>query len=342
MASNSKKKILALAPNWLGDVAMCTPALRALRKRFPDAQFTVAGRASACQLLEGLAWIDRLHTLPARPRLDVLLREASALRSHARDVAVIFPHSFRAALLAMFTGAKRRIGYDRGGRSWLLTDRVPPYRENGAIAPIYMSWEYLSLLAPLGCEDDGQGLELYADPAECAAVKARFTGSGPVVGIAPGAAFGPSKRWPAEYYARVADALAEHAGAQCVLITGPGEADTRAAVLAAAKTPLIECHDGKSGIARLKATIASLDLLIGNDSGPRHIAIAFKKPVICVMGSTSPRYTESPWEIGRVIRIDVECGPCQKPVCATDHRCMLQIHPQTVADAALEFLPARS
>lgn len=270
-----------------------------------------------------------------------MTRMAVELHPLARDLAVLFPHSFRAALLAVMAGAHRRIGYDRGGRSWLLTDRVPPHREAGRITPIYMAREYLDLIAPLGAVDDGEGLELAAAPGEIARVqeKLRGGGDGPVIAFAPGAAFGPSKRWPAERYAEVADLLSAKTGARCVLLTGAGEEDTRAAVLKAAKTPFIDCNDGPPSIARLKAVLSRVDLLIGNDSGPRHIAIAFKKPVICIMGPTSPRYTDSPWERGRLLRVEVDCGPCQKPTCATDHRCMTRISPESVAEAACAFLP---
>ncbi len=337
--SPNPQHILVLAPNWLGDAAMCTPALRALKQRFPAAELCVAGQPGICQLLDGLPWIDRLYSLPKRPGFFRMLAMASALRPLSRDLAVVFPHSFRAAWLAWMAGARRRIGYDRGGRAWLLTDRIAPHRETGRITPIYMAREYLDLVAPLGCEEDGRGLELAADAAAVEKVRRKLAGSGPIVGFAPGAAFGPSKRWPAERYARVADLLAERVGARCVLMTGPGEEDTREAVLRAASTPLIDCNEGAPSIARLKAVISQLDLLIGNDSGPRHIAIAFQKPVICIMGSTSPKYTDSPWEKGRILRVDVDCGPCQKPTCATDHRCMTRISPEAVAAAALEFLP---
>jgi len=335
--SRDAPQILALLPNWLGDVAMCTPALRALRTRFPEASLCVSGRPSACQLLEGLSWFDHEVRIPPRPGPMMMLRAAWRLRHHARDISVIFPHSTRAALLARLAGSRRRIGYDREGRSFLLTDRVASYRENGRITPIYMAREYLDLVAALGCADDGRGLELHAAEEELAAVRRYLPGEGCVVGIAPGAAFGPSKRWPAERYAAVADRLASEWGACCVLLTGPGEEDTRAAVLGAARSRLIECHEGHPTIARLKATIAALDLLICNDSGPRHIAIAFKKPVICIMGPTSPRYTESPWEIGRVLRVDVDCGPCQQPICATDHRCMTRITADDVVEAARTY-----
>jgi heptosyltransferase-2 len=340
--SDSPSRILALAPNWLGDVAMCTPSLRALAARYPDAELTVAGRPAVCALLAGLPWITRNLELPPRPSLSGMVGLAKTLRPHSRDLAVVFPHSFRAALLARLTGARRRVGYARGSRGMLLTDAVPPYTENGRIAPIYMGREYLDLVAAVDAQNDDQGLELHVDDAYRETVRARLAGEGPLVGIAPGAAFGPSKMWPAERYAAVADALHKQVGARCVLITGPGEEATRDAVLAAAKHPLLRADEGRPSIALLKAVIAELDLLVGNDSGTRHIAVAFGVPVVCIMGSTSPRYSEGPYEKGRVLRVDVDCGPCQKPVCTTDHRCMTRIDPRWVTDTAREFLPTAS
>lgn len=335
------KHILALSPNWVGDAAMCTPALRAIARRYPGAELTVAGRRAACDLLKGLPFIHRLVPIPPKPGVWAMLRAARELRPFARDAAVVFPHSARAAILARMTDAKRRIGYDRGNRSWLLTDRVEPYRVNGVIEPIYMAQEYLDLLAPLGCKDDGKGLELRVDEDSLRQVGPRLEGEGPLVGIAPGAAFGPSKLWPAERYAAVADGLTERAGARCVLLTGPGEETTRDAVLKNAKHPLIRYDEGEPSIAKLKAAVSRLDLLIGNDSGTRHIAVAFGVPVVCIMGPTSPKYSCGPYEKGEVLRVDVDCGPCQKPVCSTDHRCMTRITTEWVLSSAMKYLTRR-
>ena len=332
------QRILALAPNWLGDVAMATPALRALKWRFPEAVLTVAAKASACALLEGVPWLGQLEALPDRPGPADLFRIARRLAPAAADLCVVFPHSVRAALLARLTGARRRVAYGRNHRRWLLTDPVRPHTENGVITPIYMAREYLDLVAPLGCVDDGEGLELHAGGEERAAVRSLLDGAGPVVAIAPGAAFGPSKRWLPERYAAVAAALAASHDAQCLLLTGPGEEETREAVLAAAECPLITPQQDAPTVARLKAAIAECDLFIGNDSGPRHIAIAFKKPVVCVMGPTSPVYTDSPWERGEVLSVPVDCGPCQKPHCTTDHRCMTGVTVERVVAAARAWL----
>ncbi|NUM55750.1 MAG: lipopolysaccharide heptosyltransferase II [Candidatus Hydrogenedentes bacterium] len=332
------KRILALAPNWVGDVAMCTPALRAIARRYPEAELTVAGRQTACDLLDGLPYIARRVAVVSRPTLIQILNAARELRPFARDAAIVFPHSARAAILAWMTGARRRVGYKRGNRSWLLTDRVEPHRVNGVIEPIYMASEYLHLLAPLDCADDGKGLELRASEEALAQVRPHLEGGGPLVGIAPGAAFGPSKLWPADRYAAVADELKEKSGARCVLLTGPGEEETRNAVIRNAKYPLIRYDEGTQTIVKLKAAISQLDLLIGNDSGTRHIAVAFGVPVVCIMGPTSPKYSCGPYEKGKVLRVDVDCGPCQKPVCSTDHRCMTWITVERVVSSALKYL----
>ena len=318
---------------------MCTPALRTLHQRFPDAELTVAGRAPGCDLLRGLPFITRLCPFGAKPGLFRMLQIGRSLRPYARDLTVVFPHSLRAAAIARLTGSGRIVAYARNSRSWLITDPVEPNREDGKISPVYMVWEYLDLLEGLGGEYDGFGLQLKADPMAIARIKEHLVGEGPFVGIAPGAAYGPSKRWPVERFAEVADWLTEGAGAQCILLTGPGEEDTRDAILKAARRPLLICDEGRPTVDTLKATVSLLRLLICNDSGPRHVATGLNVPSICIMGPTKPVYTEGPYEKGRVLRVDVDCGPCQKRTCKTDHRCMTGVTPDAVIDAALAYLP---
>jgi heptosyltransferase-2 len=330
--------ILVLLPNWLGDVAMSTPALRALKKRFPEAAIVACGRSSACELVHGLPYLSATMPVPSRPSLMTMFRLPYPEGHDRPDLAVLFPHSFRSALMARVLGAKEVLGYSRGERSLLLTDRVEPHRVNGKIEPIYMAQEYLNLIAALGCKDDGAGLELTCDPQLASVYLEKFAGPGPLVGIAPGAAFGPSKLWPADRYAAVIDRLHADLGARIVLITGPGEEEIRDSVRSKSKAPMFVLDDGKPSVARLKAAISLLDLLVGNDSGTRHIAVAFHVPTVCIMGPTSPAYSYGPYERGKVLRIDVDCGPCQKPVCTTDHRCMTGISSDLVFESATRLL----
>lgn len=331
--------ILVLAPNWLGDAAMATPAMRILKRRYPDAHLTVAGPAGVCALLEDAPWIDALHPIPTRAGFSTLRKEATALKTAGKDLIVVFPHSFRAALLARLIGGKKRLGYARNGRSLLLTQAVSPYRENGRITPIYMTREYVDLVTETGAVDDREGLELGVPAALQEQVRQELQGEGPLIALAPGAAFGPSKQWMPHAFAKTADLLAESKGTRCVLITGPGEEALAEEIRSLAKTPLLPMPCKDSGLAGLKAVIASLDLLISNDSGPRHMAVAFGVPVLCIMGSTSPRYTDSPYEKGLVIREPLPCSPCQKPVCPLGHHlCMRLITPERVSRAAKELL----
>lgn len=330
--------ICAYIPNWIGDVAMCTPALRTMHARFPDAELTVVGRAGGCSLLKGLPYIKRFVSIPARPGFIGMVALGKQIKPFAKDIAVVFPHSFRAAFLARMAGSKMIIAYDRNHRNMLLSDPVVPKREDGRIISEYMAWEYLDLLAPLEVEYDGFGLELVKDDRTVAQVREHIVGSGPLVGFAPGAAFGFSKQWPVERFVAVADKLHEEVGARCVLLTGPGEEKTRDKFIELARHPVIIADEGKPSIDCLKATISILDLLVCNDSGPRHVAIAFNVPTVCLMGPMNPVVSAGPYEKGEVIRIDVDCGPCGKPVCTSDHRCMTGIEPQRVVEAVLHHL----
>lgn len=341
-APEEVKSVLALAPNWLGDTAMCTPALRALRHRFPAATLTVAANPACCDLLEDLPWINGLFRLLPKSSLLPLMRQAKQLAPDAGDLTVVFPHSFRSALLAWFIKSGQRIGYARDGRAPLLTRSLAPYMEDGRITPVYMAQEYLDLVRVIGAEDDGAGLELGVNPAVLETVKPCLDGKGPLIAVAPGAAFGPSKRWMPEAFAEAVDTLADQAGARFILLTGPDEEDTRAAVINHAQTRFIEAPSNVPGISAMKAMISQCDLLLCNDSGPRHIAVAFGKPIVCVMGPTSPLYTEGSYEKGVVIRLDLECSPCQKPVCPLEHhRCMRDISPGQVVEAAMSLLSNR-
>jgi heptosyltransferase-2 len=142
-----------------------------------------------------------------------------------------------------------------------------------------------------------------------------------------------------EGFAEVVNRIAAQRDVHFILLTGPGEESIRDDVKAKAVPEFLEPETSESGLSRLKGLIARLDLLICNDSGPRHIAVAFECPIVCIMGPTSPRYTDSPYEIGEVLRLPLECSPCQKPVCPLEHhRCMRDVTPEQVAEAALRVL----
>ena len=159
----SSPNIAVLLPNWVGDVVMATPSLRALREQFPRARITYVGRPLALDVLEECPWADR--ALPDvsrdRPRWRSFFRQISALRAGRFDQAVLLPNSFRTALQVWLAGIPRRVGYDRDARGWMLTDRCrPERRRGGGFRPISALDYYRRLVGLLGVRVDSRHMEL--------------------------------------------------------------------------------------------------------------------------------------------------------------------------------------
>lgn len=332
--------VLIFAPNWIGDAVMATPVFRAIKKQYPNIHIDVAAKKSVCELLYGLKYINRYIPLPEKsiPQVWNFLK----LRKNHHSAVLILPHSFRSAFLSFLTGAKIRIGYDCNSRRLLLTHAIPfPKDEKGNRKIQYMTYEYLKLCEVLNILPDNEGLELAVIETEEKAWKQELRDKGvkgPFIGIAPGAAFGPSKRWDIEQFVKVAVELERKYNAVPILLAGPNEQDLQERFLKKCPLNVINPFAKTHTLSRLKTVIKNLDILICNDSGPRHIAVAFGVPVVCIMGPTKPEYTNSPWERGAIVRVPVECGPCQLSECPTDHRCMKLITPQMVIEQAEKII----
>lgn len=266
------------------------------------------------------------------------------LRKNRYDLAVILPNSFSSALLAFLSGAKRRIGYDRQGRGFLLTKRVPAPTENGKFVPQPMVEYYLRLCEELGARTISKDTELFVDAeserrADELFRKHAIRPGKPVVAINPGAAYGSSKLWDTGRFAQVADELAEREECDVILLGGPGEKNIAAEIAGAARSKPANLADEDIGLDLLKSVIKRCDLLITVDSGPRHFAVAFDKPVVVLMGPTDPRYTNCNLEKTVVLRVDdLDCVPCHIKECPTEHECMTRITPDMVFRAATDLL----
>ena len=339
-------KIIIRSPNWVGDVVMATTAFRCIRENFPNAKITIALKSYIQKLIEGTPWFDELLILDSKdqpPRGTQYISIINQIRSKGYDLGFIFPNSFSSALLFWLGGVKRRIGYKRDARSWLLTDGINRLYENGRFRPIYMGDYYLRLCTAVGCEVRSKDLELFITEegqrrADEIFEKYNLNNSHPLILLNPGAAYGSSKCWTAEGFAKTADLLSKQLDCNIAIVCAPHEMKLAADIERAAKSKLINLANQIISLDVLKALIKRCALLITVDSGPRHIAVAFKRPVVTLMGPNDPRYTESPAEIGQVIRAAVDCLACHLKVCPKDHRCMTQIKPEMVARAGLDLL----
>jgi len=342
------ERILIRAPNWVGDFVMATPVFRCMRESFPDAKITLALRPYLKPILDDAPWSD--DVLPCDDAgglgsLPAILSTAWRLRKRELDLALILPNSLKTALEARLGGAKRRVGYARDGRSRLLTDALPRPSQDGKFLPTYMGDYYLRLCEHIGCEVKDRSLQLFVSP-QCedeatTVLKSRGADPGtPFAILNPGASFGPSKLWPPDRFAAVGDALAEEFGFQILISGSPREDETVEEVRSSMKTPAFNLAHGEPvmGLDHLKSLVKRCALLVTLDSGPRHFAVAFERPVVTIMGPNSPLYTDTPLERGIVVREQVDCGPCQQKHCTTDHRCMLRITPENVLAACRKVL----
>ena len=249
------------------------------------------------------------------------------------------------SLAAWLSGAKRRIGFQRDGRGWLLTDRLQPIRdERGRLKPSPILDDYNRLALAAGCEDPGHRLALHttaADEADADAVLARFgiRDYDPVVCLNPGAAFGAAKFWPSDSFARLAQDLVAQVGVKVIVLCGPAEREqARSIARLANRTDVFSLADEKLSLGLTKALIRRSRLLVTTDSGPRHFAAAFDRPVVSLFGPTFIDWTRTYFAKEITLQKEVPCGPCQLRTCPTDHACMRLLAPREVLAAALKAL----
>jgi heptosyltransferase-2 len=259
---------------------------------------------------------------------------------------MLLTNSFRSALLTYMAGIKRRVGYDRNGRGLLLTDKLLADKCNGKYVAVPMTRYYNAVARYLGARDLPAWPEVFTTPEEEAVVQGLFDEHGirngrPVVVINPGASFGSAKCWLPDRFGRVADALMDDLDAAVFVSCGPKERDVAREVSASMKREPIVLDRPLISLGPLKALVRRCDLLVTNDTGPRHFGVAFGVPIVTLFGSTDPKWTETGYPNERQLMVKVSCGPCMKRVCPLDHRCMTRITAEMVLEAARELLSQR-
>lgn len=348
----SPKRIAVLLPNWVGDVVMATPALRALRAHCRSACISYVGCGPALATLSGTEWADRmvLDTSRRKPMAAHFLAQVPRVRAGRFDLAVLLPNSFRSALLAWLAGVRRIAGYNRHGRGWMLSDKLrPPRRADGGFLPVPTIRYYLDLLEILGVPRGSARMELPVTATELQAAdrlldEAGIDRDGPLVMLNPGASFGVSKLWEPSRFAALADLLTERHGAQIIVNAAPPERPIAAQVVEAmGHRPAISFAHRRNTIGLLKGLMRRCTLLVTNDTGARHIAAAMGIGVVTLFGSTDPRWSQIDYEHERIVRVDVPCSPCQSKMCLQPagplyHQCMAAITPEMALAACEDVL----
>ncbi len=345
--ARSPRRIVVKAVNWLGDLVMSLPALRAVREGFPSAYLGVMVRRELAGFFDGIRWVDEViayetvRGLRAWPRHRQIVRE---LRRREFELALLLPNSFESALWMALARIPQRIGYATDGRGLLLTGRLRPAPDalNG-----HQSRYWLGLvrdgLGVAEAETAGSA-RLTANGADVSRIRSWLEGrrtrrGRPLVALAPAAAYGPAKEWPAERFTELIDTLARRAEAECVLIGTAAERDRCAAIAgAAAARPIVAA--GEISLRELIALLSLCDGFVGNDSGAMHVAAALGIATVAVFGSTNPRRTGPRGPRVSVIQHPPPCSPCLQRHCRFGHYdCLKAV---TVSEVAEELARLRA
>jgi heptosyltransferase-2 len=328
-------------PNWAGDLAMATPAIRAVRKHV-GSQARLVGilRPYAAGVLSGLDWFDELtlYDPKSRDRSLGTLALVQRLRARGLDTILLFSNSLRTGAVAWLSGARRRVGYVRYGRGPLLTDRLYPPRVDGRLTPVSAVDYFLEIAYRIGCPPEPRRLELATDSAEEQAAEDAWQRLGltrwnRVVALNTGGAYGAAKHWPTVRFADLARRLVDERPDVAVLVLcGPKEREAAAAVEQAADHERVVSLARESlSLGLTKACVRRSRLLVTTDSGPRHFAAAFGIPAVTLFGPTDPRWSWNyhPGEL--ILQEQLPCVPCSKRVCPLrHHRCMQDLNVEKV------------
>ncbi|MGQ9505948.1 MAG: lipopolysaccharide heptosyltransferase II [Thermogutta sp.] len=332
--------ICIFLPNWLGDLVMAVPALRAIRQGIGESAWIVGiTRPNLAGLLTQGTWIDEEWYFDPHgdnPRFGTvnLIRK---LRDVRWDVGILFSDSFRTALLAVVGGIPVRIGYARHGRRLLLTQPIPLPRMGGKVCRVPMVDYYLRLGAAAGFPSQDKRLELSLSPwgtvcADRIWHDLSLNHADRIVAMHVAGAYGAAKSWPAPYFVELARKIVAQTTASVLFVCGQRERATVQAITREVNNRRVVClADHPLDLQTLKACLARCHVMVSTDSGPRHVAAALGKPVITLFGPTWPIVTANPTVQSIDLQVDLDCVPCGRRTCPKGHhRCMWELSPEMV------------
>jgi heptosyltransferase-2 len=308
-------------------------------------------RPRFADVLEGTGWLDQQWPFDPRsddPRLGrrALVRR---LRQARFDMALLLTNSLSTALVAWLGGARERIGYVRYGRGPLLSGKVYPRRFAGRIADLPMVQYYLTLAEAVGCGRQSPRLELATTEADERSADGvwrslRLRADGRVVALNAGGAYGSAKRWPTDYFGRLARRIVERLKHDVLVLCGPKEGPMAREVVRRAGCGRVVSMAGQPmDLGTSKACIRRVRLMVSNDSGPRHLAAALGKPVVTLYGPMLPVWGENSTVRGIDLCADLACLGCHKRVCPLGHhRCMRDLTVDRVYGAVANLIEAEA
>ncbi len=328
------RHILVRATNWIGDAIMALPALATIRANYPQARITLLALPWVADLFSSGDLVDQIVAYQRPGRHAGLMgkwRLARELAGGGYDAAILLQNAFEAALITRLAGIPRVAGYPTDGRRLLLSHAAP--RRPGLKGRHQVHY-YQEMLEGLGLVRGSDIPRLPVAPAAAAWAEALLLqhrlvaddAAAPLVGLNPGAAYGPAKRWPAERYAELARRLAASRNCRFLVFGTAADREAAACICRQAGAERVIDLTGATTLAQAVAAIARCRLFVTNDSGLMHVAGALAVPLVAIFGSTDPVATGPVGSPSVIVRQALPCSPCLKTHCPQGHfRCMEEL-----------------
>jgi heptosyltransferase-2 len=338
-------KILIIGPSWVGDMVMSQSLYKTIKQQHPDSSIDVIAPGWCKPILERMPEVNQAIEMPiGHGEFNLLGRReiGKSLRENQYDHAYILPKSAKSALIPWFANIPIRTGWKGEMRYGLLNDLRPNMKSFQ-----YMVERYVALAYPVTEMIESSSLgglstlprpSLLIDVQEQKATIAKFELliDSPVIGLCPGAEFGPAKKWPEKHYAEVATAMSK-AGQQVWLFGSQKDLETCNNIKTQVPTEYqsqIHVLAGKTSLIEAVDLLGACQTVVANDSGLMHVAAAVGCNVVAVYGSTSPKYTPPLAKKVEIVHTDIDCRPCFKRECKFKHlKCLTELSPKQVLDS---------
>ena len=329
------KNIIVRMPNWLGDIVMATPILKALRNFFPDSKITLMCQHPSSAILQEDPNVDEIFSFkrskPIFFRRDTTCSITDKLKIGNYDLGILLTNSFSSAWWFFQGNVKERIGYKNFPRDFLLTKSM---KKPSKHALYHQVDEYADLLRLINVSFGKLEPKLYLKDEEVIEAKQKLFLLGinfdkKIIGVCAGASYGTAKRWPKEYFIELLKMFSSEFNPPQFIFLGDASTSSYIDEICV-NYPMIAWNlSGKTTLRELMSFISLSDLFLTNDSGPMHMAAALDKKVLALFGSTSKERT-GPYRKGKVLYEKVFCSPCYRRTCPLDFRCMKQLTPEKV------------